>query len=121
MRTRIKSPVKIIIKKQKFKSEDDAISLPDPIPLPNHYPATIETALKRGDMAYNEKRGFYSEVASAMLRFKRYPSYDDYMCVARSITSKYPFLKSKCEKPYVTWILHMVHILMNKQLFFVFM
>ena len=87
VKTRIKFPVKI--KKQKFiKSEDDAIPLPDPFPLLKHYPGTIETALKQGNMAYNEKRGFYSEVASAMLRFKRYPSYDDYMCVAWSITSK---------------------------------
>ena len=106
-KVKIKSPVKI--KKQKFiKSDDDAIPLPDPFPLPKHYPATIETALKRGNMAYNEKRGFYSEVASAMLRFKRYPNHDDYMCVARSITSKYPFLKSKCGKPYVTQIIQSI-------------
>jgi hypothetical protein len=97
---KIQPPTKA--KKQKFhKTEDDSIPLPDPFPLPKHYPTSIETALKRGNMAYKEKQAFLSEVASAILRFKRYPTHDDYVCVARSVTNKYPFLKSTCGKPYV--------------------
>ena len=90
------------MKKRKcIKTEEDYIPLPDPFPLPKHYPCEVEVALKRGKMSIWERRRFLSEVASAMLRYKRYPSSEDRYCVARSIVDKYPFLKSNDAKPYV--------------------
>ena len=90
------------VKKRKIvKTEDDSMPLPDPFPLPKHYPQDIESALQR-KMSSKEKQRFISEVASAMLRFKRYPSHEDYLCVARTVMEKYPFLKSSGAKPYVS-------------------
>lgn len=89
-------------KKKIIKTEDDYIPLPDPFPLPKHYACDVEVALKRGKMSTTEKRRFLTEVASAMLRYKRYPSNEDRVCVARSIVEKYPFLKSSDAKPYVS-------------------
>ena len=86
-------------KRRCYKTEEDYIPLPDPFPLPKHYPCDVEIALKRRKMSSREKQRLFSEVASAMLRYKRYPSSDDRYCVARS---KYPFLKSADAKPYVS-------------------
>lgn len=92
------------IKKCKaIKTEDDSVPLPDPFPLPKYYPQDIEVALRRKIMSTKEKSRVISEVASAMLRFKRYPVHDDYLCVARSIVDKYPFFKSSDSKPYVSF------------------
>ena len=89
-------------KKKCVKTEEDFVPLPDPFPLPKHYPCDVEVALKRGKMTTRERQKFLTEVASAMLRYKRYPSSEDRYCVARSIVDKYPFLKSKDAKPYVS-------------------
>ena len=51
-------------------------------------------ALKSGKMNYQTKAAFYSSVASTIFNSKKYPSSPDYIAVAHSITSKYPFLKS---------------------------
>ena len=77
------------------------IPLPDPFILPKHFPHDIEVALRRKALSTKEKQRFISEIASAILRFKRYPSREDYLCVARAVTEKYPFLKSSDGKPYV--------------------
>ena len=98
-------------KKRKIvKTEDDCTPLPDPFPLPKHFPQDVEVALKRKKLSSSEKRRFISEVASAMLRFKRYPSREDYLCVSRAIVEKYPFFKSTDAKPYVsnTYVLNLV-------------
>ena len=87
--------IEVPTKKRKIsKSDEDYIPLPDPFPLPKHYPYNVEIALKRGKMTVKEKRRFISEVASAMLCYKHYPTAEDNYCVARSIVGKYPFLKS---------------------------
>ena len=96
------------------KTEDDSTPLPDPFPLPKHFPQDVEVALKRKKLTSKEKQRFISEVASAMLRYKRYPSRDDYLCVARSIVEKYRFFQSSDGKPYVS-ILH-VQVSMTCQL-----
>lgn len=44
-----------------------------------------------------------SEIASCMLRYKRYPDKDDYINVARSIIAKYPFFKPKDGNPCVSY------------------
>ena len=102
-------------KKRKIvKTEDDSTPLPDPFPLPKHFPQDVEVALKRKKLTSKEKQRFISEVASAMLRYKRYPSRDDYLCVARSVVEKYRFFQSSDGKPYVS-ILH-VQVSMTCQL-----
>lgn len=88
------------------KSEDDSTPLPDPFPLPKHYHHNVDSALRSKKMSTKDKQQFISEVASAMLQYKKYPSRDDYVCVARSIVAKYPFLKSSDAKPYVSYGQH---------------
>lgn len=94
--------VDIPMKKQKLvKSDEDFVPLPDPFPLPKHYACDIEIALKEGKMSSRTRQRFISEVASAVLCYKKYPTNSDYNCVARSVIKKYPFLKASDAKPYV--------------------
>ena len=84
------------------KTEDDAVPLPDPFPLPKHYQRNVEEALKSGKMLMKEGRMFLSDIASAMLRYKRYPSRDEYVSVSCAVIQAYPFLKSTSGRPYVS-------------------
>ena len=84
------------------KTEDDSVPLPDPFPLPKHYPHDIQSALQTKKMSVKDKQRFISEIASAMLRYKKYPTRDDYFCVAKIVLNKYPFLKTSDRKPYVS-------------------
>uniref|UniRef100_A0A1X7UQ92 Uncharacterized protein n=1 Tax=Amphimedon queenslandica TaxID=400682 RepID=A0A1X7UQ92_AMPQE len=81
-------------KKKINKTEDDSIPLPDPFPLPKHYRAEVEKALKLKQMSVSNMRHFLSFIASAVFAFKKYPSHKDYNCVARTIINQYPFLKA---------------------------
>ena len=87
------------------KSEDDHIPLPNPFPLPKHHQRSVEEALERGVMPIKERRMFLSNIASAMLRYKRYPSREDYVTVACAVITAYPFLKGTSGRPYVSCIL----------------
>ena len=90
-------------KKMKIiKSADDAIPLPDPFPLPKHFRADVEVALKTEKMSSESRKSFISAIASAMLACKRYPSRDDYNNVAHTVCSKYKFLKSPAGAPNVS-------------------
>ena len=85
------------------KSEDDKIALPDPFPLPRNYKANVESALKAGKLTSETRSAFLSSVASAMYAYKKYPTRDDYNCVARTIVAKYPFMKAlPPDPPYVS-------------------
>lgn len=91
------------LKKRKIpKNEDDSVPLPDPFPLPKHYRADVEAALNSGKMTTETRSSFLSSVASAMLTYKRYPTKEDYICVARTVTKQYPFLASPTGIPYVS-------------------
>ena len=90
------------------KTEDDAIPLPDPFPLPKHYRSDVEVALKSKKMTTETQSCFILAVVSAMLRYKRYPSRDDYVCIARAVLSQYPFLKSPTGTPHVRELRTMV-------------
>ena len=83
------------------KSTDDAIPLPDPFPLPKHFRADVEVALRTGKMSSESRRAFVSAIASAMLAYMRYPTRDDYSNVARAVCLKYEFLKSPAGIPHV--------------------
>ena len=82
-----------IQRKRPFKTEDDEIPLPDPFPIPKNYRIDVETSLKSGKMNRQTKSAFFSSIASAVLQYKKYPTKEDYISVARAITVKYPFLK----------------------------
>lgn len=43
-------------------------------------------------MTKTTRAAFYSAVAAAMFQYKRYPSHDDFISVARQIIAKYPFI-----------------------------
>ena len=88
-------------KRRLLKSEDDSIPLPDPFPLPKHYQRNVEEALRSGKLSSKERRIFLSDIASSMLRFKRYPSRDDYVSVSCAVIKAYPFLKATTGRPYV--------------------
>ena len=92
------------MKSKVLKTEEDRIPLPDPYPLPKHYPHGLDEALANKKVSSKQKKHFISEVASSMLRFKRYPDRDDYLCVARSVISKYPFFKPQNGNPYVSCV-----------------
>ena len=90
-------------KAQKIKkTEEDTVPLPDPFPLPKNFRSDVEVALGIGKMTSETRTSFLSAVASAMLRFKRYPTRDDYTNVARTIISKYSFFKSPTGIPHVS-------------------
>ena len=90
------------VKGRRKKTEKDRIPLPDPFPLPEHYPYNVEVALKKKKMTMTMKGKFLTEVASAMFRYKYYPSHDDYVNVARCIVAKYPFMKPTEFEPHVS-------------------
>ncbi len=79
----------VCIKKSK---EDSSKPLPDPFPLPLHYRPDVEACLKQGRMTTTAKAAYFSAVAGAMFQFKRFPSRDEKVCVAKQIVAKYPFL-----------------------------
>ena len=84
-----------------LKSDTDKIPLPDPFPLPLHFPHCLESALASGKLTIKERQMFVTEVASCMLCFKRYPDKEDYICVARTVVSKYLFMKPANGNAYV--------------------
>lgn len=88
-------------KRDIMKTEDDSIPLPDPFPLPKYFSRDVEIALENKKLPTRERRAFLSDVASSMLRFKRYPTRDDYITVCSTIYRTYPFLKAPSGKPYV--------------------
>ena len=89
-------------KKRKMrKTDNDSVPLSDPFPLPKHYRADVETALKLGKMTKETRSAFLSSVAGSMLNCKRYPTKEDYICVARSVIKTYPFMASPAGRPYV--------------------
>ena len=58
--------------------------LPDPFPLP-------DVALKSGEMT-QETKSFFSQVASAIYNYKKYPTKEEFTRVATDIITRYPFL-----------------------------
>ena len=75
--------VKVIVSSKKLKAvkEDDAIPLPNPFPLPNHYRSEVETALKLGRLSNVTRQAFIARIATLMLNYKRYPSSEDYASI----------------------------------------
>lgn len=74
------------------RSEDSTRSLPDPFPPPVNYRPDAEECLRQKRMTKSAKSSFFSSIAAAMFQYKRWPSRDEKVQVARQIESKYPFL-----------------------------
>ena len=77
------------------KTKEESTPLPDPFPLPKNFRPDVHLALTNKRMTKSTRATFFSTVAAAMFQFKKYPSRDDYVTVARQIVCKYPFLGSK--------------------------
>lgn len=77
------------------KTKEESTPLPDPFPLPKNFRPDVHLALTSKRMTKTTRATFFSTVAAAMFQYKRYPSRDDYVSVARQIVTKYPFLGSK--------------------------
>ena len=91
-----------------MKLESDKIPLLDPFPLPQQFSHRLETALASGKLTKKEKQTYITEVDSCMMRFKRYPDRDDYICVIRAVISKYRFVKLNSRNPYVSFLFVLV-------------
>ena len=74
--------------------------LPNPFPLPLHYPSIVEAGLKAENPGIIPK--YLSCVASSMLCHKMYPTREEYIQVANEIIRKYPWMKSKLGPPSVS-------------------
>ena len=99
--------VEVVVSSKKLKAikeEDDAIPLPNPFHLPNHYRSDVEAALKLGRLSNVTRQAFIATIASSMLSYKRYPSSEDYINVGQTIITKYPFLKSPVGSPAVCFL-----------------
>jgi len=70
----------------------DKIPLPDPFPLPQYYSHRLVVALASGRLTKKERQTFITDIASCMLRYKRYPMKEDYINVVQAIIGKYSFL-----------------------------
>ena len=89
------------------KTEEDSVPLPDPFILPKNFRPDVMIALKSGEMTYETTKAFLTAVASSMFTYKRYPTAEDYINVARTVIAKYPFMKSPTGKPHVSLSMHM--------------
>ena len=76
------------------KTKEESTPLPDPFPLPTNYRPDIHLCLAKKKMTKTARAAIYTAVAAAMFQYKRYPSRDDFISVARQIIAKYPFLGS---------------------------
>ena len=86
------------------RSNDRDVSLPSPFPLPQNYRADVAAALEAGQMTTDTEKAFFSSIASAIFKYKKMPTTEDYVDVATVITQKYPFFKatSSSGKSYVS-------------------
>ena len=80
-----------VVKKTKEKSTP----LPDPFPLPTNFRPDVQLSLSSKRMCETTRASFFSTIAAAVFQYKRYPTCDDYVTVARQIVMKYPFLGTK--------------------------
>ena len=86
-------------RKASIKSKEDAIPLPDPFPLPQHYSTEVKAELKKKLVLV----AFTGKVAAAMLCYKHYPIKEDLILnVSQAIIRKYPFMAAPVGTPTVS-------------------
>lgn len=64
------------------------------LPLPKHYSADVEVALKTKLFNSVAQKQFVGSTAAAMLCYKCYPTSADYQNMGRTVIAEYSFLKS---------------------------
>lgn len=74
--------------------KEPELPLPPSFELPHNYHIMVMSELKKGMLSIRAKPKFISAVASAIFRYKSYPTTDEYERVGKLIISKYPFLRS---------------------------
>ena len=74
--------------------------LPDPYELPCNFRPDVELALSNKHMTKETTKAFISRVASHMFTFKKYPTQDEYVLVARAIIQKITFLRISNRTPH---------------------
>ena len=74
--------------------------LPNPFPLPQHFPSAVEAGLRAENWGIISK--YLSCVASSMLCYKHYPTREEYTQVAVEIIRKHGWMKSKLGPPTVS-------------------
>ena len=62
----------------------------------------MAAALEAGQMTADTEKAFFSSIASAIFKYKKTPTTEDYIDVATVITQKYPFFKATSGKSYVS-------------------
>ena len=62
----------------------------------------LKAVLNHKKMTKETRSSFLSSIASAMLTYKRYPTRDGYICVARTVIKEYQFMASPTGTPYVS-------------------
>ena len=99
------------------KTNDRDVPLPSPFPLPQNYRADVAAALEAGQMTTDTEKAFFSSIASAIFKYKKMPTTEDYIDVATSIIKKYPFFKatSLSGKSYVSKIIILIVCIPNSK------
>ena len=103
---------KLVLKalpKTTCKNKDQESSLPNQFELPKNFRLDVAAALETGQMTRETTTAFTYTVASCIFRFKKYPTKEELIDVARCIVEKYPFMKEK-KKPYVSIIILTKHV-----------
>lgn len=89
----------ITVKMEK-RTRDQEVPLPNPYPLPQHFPAVVEAGIVAENPQIVPK--FLSCLASSMLCYKQYPTRDEYVQVAQQVIDKYKWMLAKLGPPTVS-------------------
>ena len=76
--------------------------LPIPFELPYNYPPIVMADLTRNKLCGMARSKFISSVASAVFKYKCYPTAEEYSHIGSQIIKKYPFLKSSSGSGHVS-------------------
>ena len=71
--------------------KEESTPLPDPFPLLTNFRPDVHLCLAKKKLTKSSRAVFYTAVAAAMFQYKRYPSRDNFISIARQIIAKYPF------------------------------
>ena len=76
--------------------------LPMPFELPLNYPPIVMADLEQNKLCGRARAKFIASIASAIFKYKNYPTTDEYNHVGQQIIKKYSFLKSSSGSGYVS-------------------
>lgn len=77
--------------------------LPTPFELPLNYPSIVMTGIAEKNLSGKARTKFISSIASAIFKYKSYPSSEEYSHVGSQIIKKYPFIKSRSGSGHVSY------------------